>query len=221
MCGRYALYGPQSRLHEQFGVEPVPAWPERYNIAPSQLAPVVSADAGGARRILQAKWGLLPAWVKAPGERAQPINARIETAAEKPMFRHAFAKRRVLVPAAGFYEWAASGDHKQPWFIRPRDDVLFAFGALLEHWAGPEASVLSYAILTTAANDRMAPIHDRMPVIIQPEHYAAWLDPGVTEASRVRELAGSFPSALMESFAVGREVGNPRSEGPGLVEPLD
>ncbi len=220
MCGRYALYGPQSRLREQFGVEPVPAWPDRYNIAPSQFAPVVSAGGGGERQIVQAKWGLLPSWVKEPGERAQPINARIETAAEKPMFRHAFGKRRVLVPASGFYEWALSGDHKQPWFIHPRGDEFFALGGLLEHWEGPDGTVLSYAILTMAANDLVAPIHDRMPVIVQPEDYAAWLDPGMTEADSVRALAGPFPSALMEAFRVGRAVGNPRSDGPGLVKPL-
>ncbi len=220
MCGRYALYGPQSRLREQFGTAPVPDWPDRYNIAPSQIAPVVVAGEGGARQIVQAKWGLLPSWVKEPGERAQPINARVETAAEKPMFRHAFGKRRVLVPASGFYEWVVTADHKQPWFIRPRGDDFFALGGLLEHWEGPDGTVLSYAVLTTAANELMAPIHERMPVIIQPENYAAWVDPEVTEAGLVRELAGTFPPARMQAFPVGRAVGNPRNEGPGLVEPL-
>ncbi|AMO36392.1 SOS response-associated peptidase [Thauera humireducens] len=220
MCGRYALYGPQSRLRGQFGVEPADL-EERFNIAPSQDAPIVRCGADGARELIAARWGLLPSWVKEPGKLAQPINAKVETAGEKPMFRHAFKRSRALVPASGFYEWVPVAGYKQPYFIRPSGgEALFGFGGLLEHWEGPEGFVLTFAILTTAANDLMRPIHDRMPVIIRPKDYAAWLDPEITDANLVRELANEYPSADMEVYPVGRAVGNPRAQGPELVRPV-
>ncbi|TXH81330.1 SOS response-associated peptidase [Thauera aminoaromatica] len=219
MCGRYALYGPQSRLREQFGVEPADL-EERYNISPSQDAPIVRCGADGERELIPARWGLLPSWVKEPGKHAQPINAKVETAGQKPMFRHAFKRSRVLVPASGFYEWVTVAGYKQPYFIRPvGGEALFGFGGLLEHWEGPTGSVLTFAVLTTAANELMRPIHDRMPLIIRPEDYAAWLDPGVTEAKIVLERVGDYPSAEIEAYPVGRAVGNPRAQGSGLVRP--
>lgn len=220
MCGRYALYGPQSRLREQFGVEPADL-EERYNIAPSQDAPIVRCGADGERELIYARWGLIPSWVKEPGKLAQPINAKIETAGEKPMFRHAFKRSRVLVPASGFYEWVPVARTKQPRFVRTiGGEALFGFGGLVEHRDGPEGPVLTFAILTTVANDLMRPIHDRMPVIVRPADYAAWLDPGVTDAHLVRELVGEYPPAGMEAYPVGRAVGNPRAQGPALVEHL-
>jgi len=163
---------------------------------------------------------LLPSWVKEPGKLAQPINAKVETAGEKPMFRHAFKRSRVLVPASGFYEWVPAAGYKQPYFIRPvGGEALFGFGGLLEHWEGPTGSVLTFAILTTAANELMRPIHDRMPLIIRPEDYAAWLDPGVTDAKMVLERVGDYPTAEIEAYPVGRGVGNPRAQGSGLVRP--
>lgn len=221
MCGRYALYGPHSRLREQFSVEPDDLV-DRYNIAPSQAALVVRCGADARRELVTARWGLLPSWVKEPGKLAQPINAKVETADEKPMFRHAFKRSRVLVPASGFYEWVPVTGYKQPYFIRPAGgEALFGFGGLLEHWDGPEGGVQTFAILTTAANEVMRSIHDRMPVMVQPEDYATWLDPGVTDAHLVRELVGEYPAARLDAYPVGRAVGNPRAEGPGLVEPLE
>jgi len=220
VCGRYALYGPHSRLREQFGVESADL-EERYNIAPSQDAPIVRCGADGERELISARWGLLPSWVKEPGKLAQPINAKVETAGEKPMFRHAFKRSRVLVPASGFYEWVPVAGYKQPYFIRPvGGEALFGFGGLVEHWDGPEGQVLTFAILTAAANDLVRPIHDRMPVIIRPEDYAAWLDHDVTDGLVVRELAGEYPSDEMEAYQVSRAVGSPRSQGPELVEPI-
>ena len=228
MCGRYALYGPRSRLIQQFEVgfdevdeRPQDLW-NPFNIAPSQSPPVVRARADGRRELIAARWGLLPSWVKEPGKPARPINAKLETAAEKPMFRHAFRRSRVLVPASGFYEWqAVAGGAKRPYFVRPIGGTeLFGFAGLLEHWRGAEGVVLTFAILTTAANELMAPIHDRMPVIIEPGDYAAWLDEGVTDPGIVRELAGEYPAARMEAYPVGRAVGNVRSTGPTLVEPV-
>ena len=221
MCGRYALYGPHSRLREQFGVDPAELR-ERFNIAPTQEAPVVRAGADGVPELIDARWGLLPSWVKEPGKLAQPINAKIETAGEKPMFRHAFKRSRVLVPASGFYEWVPVAGYKQPYFIRPAGgESLFGFGGLLEHWDGPEGKLLTFAILTTAANDLMRPIHERMPVIIQPQDYGAWLDPGVTDAQLVRALAREYPVGAMEAYPVSRAVGNPRAQGPALIVQIE
>lgn len=226
MCGRYVLYGPKSRLDEQFApgfqeIDERPGVPfQRFNIAPTQLAPVVRAAPDGTREFLDAQWGLLPSWVKEPGKLSQPINAKLETASEKPMFRHAFKKSRILVPASGFYEWQPVAGGKQPFYIHPVGVPFFGFGGLLEHWNGPEGPVVTFCILTTAANALMKPIHDRMPVIIQPEDYAAWLDPGVTDAGLLRELTGEFPPEQMDAYPVGRAVGNPRSQGPELIEPL-
>lgn len=234
MCGRYALYGPITRASKQFDIDvgyhdfeiiplnaPNPfGWADRYNIAPTQVVPVVQT-ADNHRRFVAARWGLLPSWVKEPGKLAQPINAKLETAAEKPMFRHAFRRSRVLVPACGFYEWQPVAGGKQPYFIRPTGgETLFGFGGLLEHWRGPEGDVVTFAILTTAANELMVPIHDRMPVIIQPDDYAAWLDPSITDVGLVRELAGEYPAERMEAYPVGRSVGNSRAQGSELVEPV-
>lgn len=224
MCGRYALYGPTSRLQQQFvipdDIDELPrdmpnplAW---YNIAPSQTAPVILAQRGGVRQIIYAKWGLLPSWVKVPGTMAAPINARVETVGEKPMFRSAWRRCRIIVPACGFYEWRTVADQKQPYYIHPTGDALFGFAGLLEK----HGDVFNFALLTTTANSLMEKIHDRMPVILRPADYAAWLDPGITDSDFVRPLAGKYPAALMAMHPVGRTVGNPRSQGAQLIEPI-
>lgn len=221
MCGRYALYGPQSRLKEQFGVDPLPEdWGDHYNITPSLLAPVIHAGADGVRALLLARWGLLPSWVRQPMTMAPPINARLETAAERPMFRAAFRHRRIIVPASGFYEWQALADGKQPWFATPVGLPCFALAGLLEHHDTPQGRQWSYAILTTAANSAMSAIHERMPVILQPEAYAGWLDPAQTDAAAACALASPFPDAAMKLHRVGKRVGNPRAAGPELILPL-
>lgn len=227
MCGRYALYGPVSRLREQFdpGFEEFDEKPrdflDRYNIAPSQSAPVVHARGDGTRELISARWGLLPNWVKDPREFARPIIARSETAATSSMFRHAFGRSRGLVPASGFYEWKAGTRHKQPFFVRPVGGVeLFGMGALLDHWSGPEGLVLTFAILTTLPNALIKPIHNRMPVIIRPENYGAWLDPALRDVDAVGELMEPYPSELMEAFPVGLAVGKSSAQGPDLVKPL-
>jgi putative SOS response-associated peptidase YedK len=224
MCGRYALYGPVSRLREQFGIQSAfdaPDWYASYNIAPSQFVPVVRAARGGGRELVEAQWGLLPSWVTQPGKVVRPLNAKIETAAEKPMFRSAFRRFRILVPACGFYEWQPGPDHKQPFFIRPAGGAaLFGIGGLLERHEGPDGVLHSFAILTTAANASVAPIHERMPVIVEPQDYDAWLDPEIGDPALLRELAAHYPAERIEAYPVGRAVGSPRSQGPELVEPI-
>tara|TARA_R110001583_G_scaffold31978_2_gene109007 strand:+ start:12438 stop:12992 length:555 start_codon:yes stop_codon:yes gene_type:complete len=137
------------------------------------------------------------------------------------MFRHALKRSRVLVPASGFYEWVPVAGYRQPYFIWPvGGEALFGFGGLLKRWEGAEGPALTFAIRTSAANDLVQPIHDRMPVIVRSEDYAAWLDPGVTDAHLVRAPTGEYPAAAMEAYSVGRAVGNLRSQGPDLVEPI-
>ena len=224
MCGRYALYGPTSRLHQQFvipdDIDRLPADITnplaRYNIAPSQRAPIIRADIDGTRHIENARWGLLPGWIRNPDKMPTPINARVETVAEKPMFRSAWRKSRIIVPASGYYEWHTAGGEKQPFFIHPTDDTLFALAGLLER----HNDTLSFALLTTAANPKLATIHDRMPVILRPESYASWLDPTITNSDLVRTLAGQYPAESISAYPVGRAIGNPRSQGPLLIEPL-
>lgn len=217
MCGRYAIYGPISRHRENFDVEGDFDFPPRYNIPPSLFLPVIRQEAG-ARRFVAARWGLLPSWAKDPKAISQPINAKSETAAIKPMFRHAFRKSRVLVPAAAFYEWKPVAGGKQPYLIRMRDESPFGMAGLLECWNGPEGEVRSFAILTTEPNPLMAEIHNRMPAIISPENYAAWLDPGLSDVEALQGMLGPYPERLMEAYPVSRKVNSPANDGVELVE---
>lgn len=218
MCGRYTLYGPQSRYQEKFSTENGFDFPPRYNIAPSQIVPVVRTDDKGSRLFTLAQWGLIPSWSKETDKLAKSINARTETAAIKPMFRHAFRKSRVLVPASEFYEWKVIAGKKQPYLIHMKDGEPFGMGGLLEFWKGPTGEVATFTILTTSPNALMAEIHDRMPVIIDPNNYSEWLDPGVTDVSRLQALAVPYPERLMEAYPVSRAVNSPSNEGAELVE---
>ena len=152
MCGRFALNSPPGKLKEHFATTNILDLKPHFNIAPSQTVPVVRLDEAGNRVFTSARWGLIPSWVKDPAELQHPINAKAETAAIKPMFRHAYRKSRVLVPADGFYEWAAKDGVKQPYLIKLRDGEPMGMGGLLEHWQGPEGDVATFTILTTSAN---------------------------------------------------------------------
>lgn len=219
MCGRYAMYGPHSRYREQFGAEGDFDFAPRFNIAPSQVLPIVTRNAEGYRTFISARWGLIPSWVKDPAELNQPINAKVETAAVKPMFRHAFCKSRVLVPADAFYEWKEVGGKKQPYLIRMRDKSPFGMAGLLEHWQGPDGDVKTFAILTTAPNALMANIHNRMPAIIAPEQYDVWLDTDMADVEALLGMLGPYPERLMEAYPVSRKVNSPANDGPDLITP--
>lgn len=219
MCGRYALYGPQSRYKDTFSTENDPDFAARYNIAPSQVVPVVRADDGGSRVFTLAKWGLIPSWAKDADNLPKPINAKAETAAIKPMFRHAFRKSRVLVPATAFYEWKLIGGKKQPFLIQMKDGEPFGMGGLLEHWTSPTGEVATFTILTTAPNALMAEIHDRMPVIVSQANYADWLDPAVSDVTQLQSIAGPYPEQLMSAYPVSTAVNSPANEGATLVAP--
>lgn len=220
MCGRYALYGPHSRYRDHFGTANDLDLAPRFNIAPSQVVPIVRQLPDRQRDFLLAKWGLVPSWAKDPGQLSHPINAKAETAAIKPMFRHAFRKSRVLVPADAFYEWKLVAGEKQPYLIRMRDESPFGMAGLLEHWQGPEGEVVTFAILTTGPNSLMAELHNRMPAIIRPQDYELWLDPNLADVERLQAMVGPYPERLMEAYPVSRKVNRPATDGPDLIEPL-
>ena len=219
MCGRFVLKALPQDIITRFGLAGCVDFAPRYNVAPSLVVPVVHQDGSGRRHAVAARWGLLPSWAKDSRGMPRPINAKAETAALKPMFRHAFRKARVLVPADGFFEWKSVAGKKQPYLIRMRDGLPFGMAGLLEHWQGPEGEILSFAVLTTQANHLMAEIHDRMPVIIRPEDYAPWLDPARTDVEELQRMMGPYPERLMEAYAVSRRVNNPRNDGADLLAP--
>ncbi|MBT5415836.1 MAG: SOS response-associated peptidase, partial [Rhodospirillaceae bacterium] len=178
MCGRYSLTTPPEALRGLLDFDgPTPNLAARYNIAPRQAVPVVRCEGTGERHLVMLRWGLVPYWAKDEGIGDRLINARSETAAEKPSFRRAMETRRCLIPVDGFYEWKAAGKLKQPYRIELDGRRPFAFAGLWERWEkGAGGSLETCAILTTEANDRLRAIHHRMPVILDPAAYGAWLD---------------------------------------------
>ena len=220
MCGRYASTLPAEALARIFATAPAGREiPLRWNVAPGQEAPVVRRHpASGARRLDLLRWGLVPHWAADPKTGRHPINARAETAPTAPMFRDAFARRRCLVPAAAFYEWQAPPPGtagKLPWAIARADGAPLAFAGLWEGWRGPDGAVLrSFAILTTPANPAVAPVHERMPAILEPADWPIWL--GET-AGEVAELLR--PSAApLRLWRVSTAVNSPAHEGAALLE---
>jgi putative SOS response-associated peptidase YedK len=213
MCGRFSLFSPAPVLAEAFDLAGLPELAPRYNIAPTQPVAAVRAGAAG-RQLVRLRWGLVVPWAK--DTKVAPINARSETAADKPLFRAALRKRRCLVPASGFYEWLAlaGGKRKQPYCFRPGDARPWAFAGLWERWQGPGGPVEGCAILTTEANELVRPVHDRMPVILPRQHWAAWLDPTLQEAGELVPLLRPFPSDAIRAYPVGLAVNNPRNDGP-------
>ncbi len=220
MCGRYALYTDPKTLLMIFEFSQVPRdLVPRFNIAPSQDVPAVRAGAEGGRELRMLRWGLVPSWSKGPEGGYKMINARAETAAERPAFRAALARRRCLLPADGFYEWRTEGKVRTPHFIHFADGRPMALAGLWEHWQRDGEAIDSCTILTTAANDLVAPIHDRMPVIVDPSDFARWLDPEVTDPLAVEDVMRPFPPDRMEAYPVSRRVNNPRNDDRGCVEP--
>jgi putative SOS response-associated peptidase YedK len=236
MCGRFTLRTPASAIAEQFGLLELPSFAPRFNVAPSQsvavvrIRPVDSADGGrtaastsqsaGGRELVWMQWGLVPRWAKDPAIGNRLINARAETAANKPAFRDAMRGRRCLVVADGFYEWRRSGRAKQPYFIRLRDGRPFAFAGLWDTWQRPDRSILeSCTLLTTDANDLVRPIHDRMPVVLPPSAYSLWLNLEERDPGRLVSLLAPHAGDQMEAYPVSTLVNSPAHESPRCVEP--
>jgi putative SOS response-associated peptidase YedK len=221
MCGRYTLHSTREALQEWFPLYDLPELKPRYNIAPTQLVAAARVDGESGRgSVALLRWGLVPFWAEDRKIGNRLTNARGETAAEKPAFRAAFKSRRCLVLADGFYEWQKHAGGKQPFHIRMADGRPFAFAGLWEHWDKEGEPLESVTILTIHANELMQPIHERMPVIVKPENYAAWLDPKNQEAAAVTGFLQPFPAEEMQAIPVSTFVNNARNEGPGCVTPL-
>lgn len=219
MCGRFSQKSSPKKVAEKFGVEEVPALFERYNVAPAQAVLAVR-DPSGGRETTFFKWGLIPSWAKDPAIGNKLINARSETVTEKPSFREAFARRRCIIPADGFYEWSRTGGRKQPLYFYMRDGEPFGIAGLWERWQGGDGPLETCTLLTTEANELLAPYHDRMPVILRPEDYEVWLDAGVRRVEVLTPLLRPYPQEEMGAYAVSPLVNNPANDHPRCVEPV-
>lgn len=194
----------------------------RYNVAPSQEIPIIREDAEGCREFAFARWGLIPSWSKDISIGNSLINARSETVAEKPSFRAAFKRRRCVIPTGGFYEWQTQeGKSKQPWFFRMSDGSPMSIAGLWEHWQGSDGQEIeSCSILTTSANDLMAPIHERMPVILQQEDHATWLSHNITDNALLQKLCQPCPSNILNSYPVTSMVNSPKNDSADCIAPI-
>ena len=219
MCGRFVITSPPDAMRRLLRYREQPNFPARYNVAPTQPIPVVRLI-NGARTFTLMRWGLLPGWVKEPKGFTLLINARAETAAEKPAFRNALKRRRCLLPADGFYEWKREGALKQPYFIRRRDRAPFAFAGLWETWSGAGGEEIdTAAIVTTDASADIAGLHHRMPVTIDPDDFDAWLD-DTSDAGVVQRLMRPAREGQFELFPVSDRVNKVINDDPRNVEPV-
>jgi putative SOS response-associated peptidase YedK len=222
MCGRYTLATDGRTLAGEFDIGGPVEWRARYNITPSQTALTVTTDDGGRRQASAMRWGLVPFWAKDIKQGYRLINARAETVAEKPAFRAAYRKRRCLVLADGYYEWARRGERKQPYHIHRQSAAPFAFAGLWERWQPDESAtpLISYSIITCSANERLREIHDRMPVVLAKSQYAAWLDPNASLSNLAALLAPATDHAFV-AVPVSTYVNSPRHDDQRCILRLD
>ncbi|TFG96590.1 MAG: SOS response-associated peptidase [Myxococcales bacterium] len=224
MCGRFTLTTSREVLARAFELDDAPALAPRFNVAPGQDVATVWQTPEGRRELRLRRWGLVPHWARDAKIGSRLINARAETAAEKPAFRAALRQRRCLVAADGFYEWAAAGGAggaRQPYYLALPEREPFAIAGLFEHWRGEEGALLeSCVLLTVAPNDRVRAVHDRMPAILHREDYARWLDPTERDAQRVQALLAPWAGAALELRAVSRLVNRAGHDDPACIEPL-
>jgi putative SOS response-associated peptidase YedK len=250
MCGRYASARKRQDLLEEFRIDRDRVTSDLepdYNVAPTKPvyavltrpqrepggdgAPAGPGGADVARELRVVRWGLVPFWAKDPSIGSRMINARVETVDAKPAFRRAFAKRRCLLPADGFYEWLKVQDQgkvrKQPYYIHRADGGVLAFAGLYELWRDknvpddhPQAWLWTAVIITTSAEDEVGRIHDRMPMVIDPARWGDWLDPASADAAHVHALLAPASASGLASYPVGTDVNYVRNNGPGLIEPL-
>ena len=220
MCGRFSLHNNPEVIRLYFKLGILPELTPRYNITPSSEVLVVRQDREQGRVAGLFRWGLIPGWAKDPTIGNKLANARGETVAERPSFRSAFMRGRCLIPASGFYEWKAVRGRKQPYYVYPVGAALFAFAGLTERWTGPDGPVHTCAIITTGANELMRGIHDRMPVILDPKDYAAWLDPANAATDELKALLRPCPDEMVAAHPVSTRVNAPKNDEPALLDPV-
>jgi putative SOS response-associated peptidase YedK len=220
MCGRFALYSDSLTLAHRFSTEAPAGLHPRFNVAPGQ--PILTVrEESDKRRFAWVRWGLVPHWAKEINTGYSTINARAETVASKPAFRDAFKRRRCLIPANGFYEWQEKpgSKGKQPWFVALRNRLPMALAGLWERWRSPEGDeVESCAIIVTAANELMEPVHDRMPVILASSHWNTWLAPSTRDFKLLQNLLKPYPNEEIAVWKVSTKVNNPQNDSDECIE---
>jgi len=224
MCGRYRLSRRKQLVDQYFGSDSREEdWNPRYNIAPTQSVPVIRQSPNEpVRQLSLIRWGLIPSWAKDPSISAGMINARAETASAKPAFRDALKFRRCLIPADGFYEWQKTGKIKQPYCFEINEGELFAFAGLWDRWKSPDGNwIKTCSILTTAPNDVTSVVHDRMPVILDPDSYDLWLDPGMTDVKAVSELLKPYDARLMRCYPVSSRINHVANDDEECSAPVE
>lgn len=226
MCGRYTIAHSHKEIIERFKIEKeFLEWQPRYNIAPSQMVPVIieerTNESDASIRTLQAcKWGLLPSWAKDPKKIRPMINARAETIAEKPAFRSAFKKRRCLIPADGFYEWTEIKGKKTPVRIKLNEGNLFAFAGLYEDWTSPDGEVIrTCTIVTVCANEKISKLHERMPAILRPNLEQEWLSTSGDEKAKLLLLLGPYDNESIDYYKVSKMVNSSKIDTSQCMEP--
>ncbi len=222
MCGRYTLNRRQEEIEMAFDIEKVVADAvARCNVSPTQKVPVVLEREG--ERVLDGfRWGLIPFWTKEVNKSRPMINARAETIADKPYWKNCITRKRCIIPADGFYEWKKEGATKTPMFIHLSDSSVFGFAGLWDEWRSPDGEVVrTCSIITTAANHAIAPVHDRMPVILRSEQMGDWLDPKNMKVEEVVSLLQPRRDDEIAMYAVSTRVNSPAYDGPDLLVPVD
>ena len=221
MCGRFAFYSPSEAAAALFGVSASAEVQPRYNIAPTQFIAAIRNNQDEQCELVMLRWGLVPFWAKDPAIANRMINARAETITEKPSFRQSFQRRRCLIPADGFYEWQPVQGGKQPWYIHAREPGLLAFAGLWDCWdGGADGQLQTCTIITTAANDFMRPMHQRMPLMLARDSYSDWLAED-TARGDLRDLLVAKSIVKLTAVSVSRKVNNPVNDEPGLIVASD
>ena len=221
MCGRFAFTGWDEALIEAYDIEQSKMRP-RYNIAPTQTASVILHDPDQQKAMVQdAYWGLIPSWAKDKSIGVRMINARSETAGEKASFKTALRYRRCLVPTTGFYEWRREGKAKVPFYFSPAKPQPLVFAGLWEDWGNGTEQIRSFTILTTAANETMSTVHDRMPIILQPKDWGRWLDPKINDITALMDLLQPCESHFLQKWQVRPYVNKAGNEGIDCIEKVE
>ncbi len=220
MCARITITTTGTEIADLFGLSydmshPKPLQRARYNVAPSTLIPVMRV-VNGVRELADLRWGLIPHWNTNP-KHIGFVNARAETAPDKPAFRDPFRRRRCLVPADGFFEWKTSGKKKRPYFFRKAGGGMFVYAGVWDRWESPSGPVETVAVLTVPANELVKPLHDRMPAIVGEGHFGAWLDPNETRPAKLLPLLQPYPVERMEKWAVSERVNAATVDEPDLL----